>query len=57
VNGLVLPFVLVFMLVLVNDREIMGEYANGRWANVAGITCVAVMVLLSLVLVASPFFG
>jgi Mn2+/Fe2+ NRAMP family transporter len=55
-NGLVLPFILVFMLLLVNDRELMGEYANGRWANAAGITCVAVMILLSIVLVLSPLF-
>jgi NRAMP (natural resistance-associated macrophage protein)-like metal ion transporter len=55
-NGLVLPFILIFMLMLVNDRELMGEYANGRWANVAGITCVAVMILLSIVLVLSPLF-
>jgi Mn2+/Fe2+ NRAMP family transporter len=55
-NGLVLPFILVFMLILVNDRELMGEYANGRWANLAGGTCIAVMVLLSIVLVLSPLF-
>jgi Mn2+/Fe2+ NRAMP family transporter len=52
-NGLVLPFILIFMLLLVNDRELMGEYANGRWANVAGITCVALLILLSLFLVIS----
>jgi Mn2+/Fe2+ NRAMP family transporter len=54
VNGIVLPFVLFFMLVLVNDREVMGEYVNGRWANVAGVTCVAVLVLLSFFLIISP---
>ena len=30
VNGVVLPFVLVFMLLLVNNKEIMGEYVNSR---------------------------
>lgn len=56
-NGLVLPFILIFMLVLVNDRELMGEYANGRWENVAGITVVSLLILLSLFLVASPLFS
>ena len=56
-NGLVLPFILIFMLILVNDRELMGEYANGRWANVAGITVVTLLILLSLFLVASPLFS
>jgi Mn2+/Fe2+ NRAMP family transporter len=56
-NGLVLPFILIFMLFLVNDRELMGEYANGRWANVAVISCVALLILLSVFLVASPLFS
>src|SRR6476469_5254083 len=33
-NGIVLPFVLIFMLLLTNDRELMGEYTNSRWFNV-----------------------
>src|SRR6266852_8310685 len=41
VNGLVLPFVLVFMLLLVNNKGIMGEYVNSRLYNsVAWITTV-----------------
>src|SRR3954465_136719 len=34
VNGILLPFVLVFMLLLMNDRELMGEHVNRRWYNV-----------------------
>ncbi len=30
VNGIVLPFVLIFMLNLTNDRELMGEHVNSR---------------------------
>ena len=30
VNGIVLPFVLIFMLMLTNDRELMGEHVNSR---------------------------
>ena len=30
VNGVVLPFVLIFMLLLTNDRELMGEHVNSR---------------------------
>ncbi len=33
VNGIVLPFVLVFMLLLINKRELMGEYTNSRLFN------------------------
>ncbi|MGA3294213.1 MAG: divalent metal cation transporter [Candidatus Acidiferrales bacterium] len=40
---LAMPPALAFLLLLVNDREVMGEYVNGVWANVAGV---AVTVLL-----------
>src|SRR5581483_11453092 len=33
VNGAVLPFVLIFMLLLVNKKELMGEYVNSRLFN------------------------
>jgi len=32
-NGVLLPFVLVFMLLLVNRGGIMGEHTNGRVYN------------------------
>src|SRR5690242_1144883 len=34
VNGILLPFVLIFMLLLMNDRELMGEHVNSRRFNV-----------------------
>jgi NRAMP (natural resistance-associated macrophage protein)-like metal ion transporter len=33
VNGIVLPFVLVFMLLLINKKELMGEYVNSHLFN------------------------
>jgi len=41
-NGLLLPAVALFLLVVVNDRERMGRWANGRWMNVAGIVVLLV---------------
>jgi len=32
-NGVLLPFVLTFMLMLVNRPRLMGEYRNGPWGN------------------------
>ena len=46
-NGVVLPFVLVFMLLLTNDRELMGEYANTRGFNIVAWATVVVMVVLT----------
>ena len=33
VNGVVLPFVLLFMLLLINKKELMGQYVNTRLFN------------------------
>ncbi len=49
-NGIVLPFVLIFMLLLTNDRELMGDYVNTRWFNVIAWTTVVVMIVLTLAL-------
>jgi NRAMP (natural resistance-associated macrophage protein)-like metal ion transporter len=49
-QGLLLPFVLVFMVLLVNDRRLMGRHANGRVANVLAWAAVALVVALDVVL-------
>ena len=51
INGILLPFVLVFMLLLANDRELMDRYTNTRWYNVTAWITVAVMIALTLALV------
>ena len=48
VNGAILPIILVFMLLLVNDRRIMGKYKNGPIMNILSWLTVAVLTLLSL---------
>ncbi len=48
-NGILLPFVLVFMLLLINRKRLMGEYRNGFWGNlIAGSTSVIMIVLTAL---------
>lgn len=42
---LAMPPALAFLLLLVNDRELMGEYANGFWANVAGIAVTVLLII------------
>jgi NRAMP (natural resistance-associated macrophage protein)-like metal ion transporter len=51
INGLILAVILLFMIVLVNDRRIMGRYVNGRLANiVSGATVVLLVTLIGLFL-------
>ena len=42
---LAMPPALAFLLLLVNDREVMGEHVNGTWANIAGITVTVVLII------------
>jgi Mn2+/Fe2+ NRAMP family transporter len=53
-NGMVLPFVLIFMLVLINDKKIMGKYTNGPILNsIAWMTSVVMIGLTLFLLVRS----
>lgn len=54
-NGILLPFVLIYMLVIANDKKIMGEYVNTRTFNYIAWATVVIMVVLSTVLVVSYF--
>lgn len=50
VNGAVLPFVLIFMLMLINDRHLMGNYVNGPIFNLIAWVTVVVMIVLTTVM-------
>jgi NRAMP (natural resistance-associated macrophage protein)-like metal ion transporter len=50
-QGLLLPIVLVFMVLLVNDARIMGRHRNGRVANVLAWSAVGLVVVLDAVLI------
>jgi NRAMP (natural resistance-associated macrophage protein)-like metal ion transporter len=58
VNGLILPAILIFMLILINDKRAMGKYRNGKFANtVGGVTIGGVIGLnFSLLLSTLPGF-
>ncbi len=56
-NGVLLPVVLIFVLRLVNDRELMGEYTNNRVFNVLSYATTGVLVLLTLALMAFSVLG
>ena len=55
-NGILLPFVLVFMLRLINDRELMGDHVNSKAFNGIAWTTTAVMIVLTAILVVVTMF-
>jgi Mn2+/Fe2+ NRAMP family transporter len=52
-NGILLPPILVFMLVLANRESLMGRFTNGpvyngvAWATVAALTVLTVMLVVT----------
>ncbi|MDP9269287.1 MAG: Nramp family divalent metal transporter [Acidobacteriota bacterium] len=46
-NGILLPFVLVFMLLLINKDSLMGKFVNSRTYNAIAIATTVIMVVLS----------
>ena len=56
-QGLLLPIVLVFMVLLVNDERLMGRHRNGRWANLLAWAAVGLVIVLDLVLLGVTALG
>jgi len=50
-NGILLAPVLVFIVLLVNKKWLMGEYVNKPWYNVVAWTSVAILIVLSAIIV------
>jgi NRAMP (natural resistance-associated macrophage protein)-like metal ion transporter len=54
--GVLLPSATVFLLLLCNDRAVLGPWRNPGWLNVLSTVIVATLVLLSLILMATTVF-
>ncbi|EYT81157.1 manganese transporter [Streptomyces sp. Tu 6176] len=54
--GLLLPSASVFLLLLCNDRAVLGPWTNPHWLNILAAVIIAVLLMLSGVLVATTLF-
>jgi Mn2+/Fe2+ NRAMP family transporter len=54
--GVLLPSASVFLLLLCNDKEVLGPWVNGRKTNMFTATVLGVLVMLSVVLTSSVLF-
>ncbi len=50
INCLLLPLILIFMLMLVNNEELMGEYRNSHWMNMVTYVSTGLLIGLNLIL-------
>ncbi len=54
--GLMLPSTTIFVLLLCNDREVLGPWVNARWLNVVASIIVTMLVVLSITMMVSTLF-
>ena len=47
IASIFMPAAMMFLILLLNDREIMGSYVNRRWQNVSAFTIVGLLVVLN----------
>ena len=52
INGVLLPFILIFMMLLINKQKLMHEWTNSRFYNFVAWASVALMIGLTMALVA-----
>ena len=57
VNGMLLPFLLVFMMRIINDRRIMGRHVNGPFMNFLAWTTIVVVISLTVLLLGMTALG
>lgn len=55
VNCLLLPVILIFMLILINNKELMGEFTNSLWVNIVGYGGTVILIVLNVILLYNAF--
>lgn len=57
INGILLPVVLVCMMLMVNNKEVMGKHVNNYVVNIIGWVTIIVLIVLTAMLVFQPLLG
>lgn len=55
INSLLLPAIIIFMIMLVNDRELMGDHRNSPWMNIVAYAGAMILTILNVVLLYNAF--
>jgi NRAMP (natural resistance-associated macrophage protein)-like metal ion transporter len=56
-NGIITPILLTYILILANDRNLLGEAANGRIFRIVALVCVAAIGILSALVLVQTVLG
>jgi Mn2+/Fe2+ NRAMP family transporter len=55
-NGILLPLIIIFMLLLINRKDLMGDHINSRWFNLVAWLTAVIVIGLTVVYVYALFF-
>jgi Mn2+/Fe2+ NRAMP family transporter len=55
--GVLLPSATVFLLLLCNDRDVLGPWVNRLWLNMVATVIVSILLMMSLILMATTLFS
>jgi len=55
INGALLPFVLIFMVKLINNKDLMGEYTNNWGYNILTWITIGIIIIITLLMLATSF--
>lgn len=50
IYGLTAPLIIFVILLVSNNKKIMGEYTNGKWSNILGVTALLIMIVAIIML-------
>ena len=56
-NAMLLPVVLISMILMVNNKRIMGKYVNNIFQNIVGWATTVILIALTVMLIASPLIS
>ncbi len=56
INGIILPFTLIAMLLLINNEKLMGKYVNSKFYNIIVWITIVIIVILTILMVLTTFF-
>lgn len=57
INGILLPLVLIFMMIIINNKAIMGRYVNKGIGNIIGWFTIVVLIILSILMLVTSLIG
>ena len=57
INGMLLPVVLICMMVMVNNKELMGEYVNTFTKNLIGWVTIVILIVLTIIITVEPLIS